>query len=229
MGSLVTASFRFIVIQTCLVRTLDYSSMSSTKTNALVITVVTGNAKKLEEISAILGLDRLSLRSEKIELPELQGEPEDIVTEKCRIAAERVSMPGPVLVDDTSLCYNALNGLPGPYVKWFLDKTGHDGLNRILAGYEDKSAYAQCIFAFTFGKGQEIQTFTGRTNGKIVPARGPTNFGWDPVFLPDGFDQTYAEMPKSLKNSISHRYKAAQKLKEYLIGFHRKAHNVLEA
>ena len=81
-------------------------------------------------------------------------------------------------MEDTSLCYNALKGLPGPYCKWFLDKLGHEGLNKMLAGYEDKSAYAQCIFAYCDGPDAEPIVFVGRTEGKIVPARGPTDFGW---------------------------------------------------
>jgi inosine triphosphate pyrophosphatase len=56
------------------------------------------------------------------------------------------------MVEDTSLCYNAYGGLPGPYIKWFLKKLGHEGLNAMLAGFEDKSAYAQCIFAYTPGE-----------------------------------------------------------------------------
>jgi len=92
---------------------------------------------------------------------------------------------GPVFCEDTSLCFNALGGLPGVYIKWFLAKLGHDGLNNMLAAYEDKSAYAQCIFAFTPGPHQEPQVFVGRVPGKIVPPRGPTDFGWDPVFEPD--------------------------------------------
>ena len=63
--------------------------------------------------------------------------------------------PGPpwpaVMVEDTCLCFNALKGLPGPYIKWFLQKLGHDGLNAMLAGFEDKSAYAQCTFAYSAG------------------------------------------------------------------------------
>jgi hypothetical protein len=55
------------------------------------------------------------------------------------------------MVEDTSLCFNAMGGLPGPYIKWFLKKLGHDGLNRMLAGFEDKTAYAQCIFAYSAG------------------------------------------------------------------------------
>lgn len=61
-------------------------------------------------------------------------------------------------------------------------KLGHDGLNRLLDGFEDKTAYAQCIFALTAGPGKPVRTFVGRTPGRIVPARGDNNFGWDPVF-----------------------------------------------
>lgn len=86
----------------------------------------------------------------------------------------------------------------------------------MLAGFEDKSAYAQCIFAYTPGPDTEPLVFVGRTPGKIVPARGPMNFGWDPVFQPDGFEGTYAEIDKDTKNTISHRYKALDQLRTYL-------------
>ncbi|CAG8518258.1 9843_t:CDS:2 [Acaulospora colombiana] len=64
------------------------------------------------------------------------------------------------------------------------------GLNRLLAGFEDKSAYALCTFAYSTGPGTEPMLFEGRTDGRIVSPRGPTDFGWDPIFQPDGFDQT---------------------------------------
>ena len=62
-----------------------------------------------------------------------------------------MQVDGAVMVEDTSLCFNALDGLPGPYIKWFLEKVGHEGLNKMLAGFGDYSAYAQCTFAFTPG------------------------------------------------------------------------------
>lgn len=182
-----------------------------------VVVFVTGNKKKLEEVVAILSTEGdlpFVLQSRKLDLPELQGEPEDISKEKCRLASEQVG--GPVMVEDTSLCFNALQGLPGPYIKWFLEKLGHEGLNKLLAGYEDKSAYAQCIFSFCSGNGEVPQVFVGQTSGKIVDARGPKDFGWDPVFEPDGFEKTYSEMGKDTKNSISHRYRALEKLKKHL-------------
>merc|ERR1719444_382491 len=180
--------------------------MTGTSKRARVeeIVFVTGNSKKLEEVRNILacGSEKIpfNVTSRKIDLPEHQGNsPEDIAVEKCKAAAKEVN--GPVMCEDTCLCFNALKGLPGPYIKWFLEKLGHDGLNNLLAGYEDKSAYAQCIFALSAGPGCKVHVFDGRTEGKIVPARGPTDFGWDPVFEPDeGGGLTYAEMAKADKN-----------------------------
>jgi len=172
------------------------------------ITFVTGNANKLKEVTRILSGDAplpFGLQNKALDLPELQGEPEAIAREKCAMAAAAAG--GPVMCEDTLLCFNALNGLPGPYIKWFLEKTGHAGLNNLLAAYDDKSAsrpaspprsfrtrardpaaaarYAQCLFALSAGPGAEVRLFDGRTPGRVVPARGPTDFGWDPIFAPD--------------------------------------------
>jgi inosine triphosphate pyrophosphatase len=108
------------------------------------------------------------------------------------------------------------------YIKWFLQKLGHDGLNRMLAGFDDKSAYAQCIFSLAMDRDSEPLLFVGRTHGKVVPARGETSFGWDPIFEPDAQEacvggQTYAEMDKALKNTISHRFRALDKLRDHLL------------
>ena len=179
------------------------------------ITFITGNKNKLEEVRKILGSSLLyKIEALNIDLPELQGEPEYIVAEKCRIASEKVE--GPVLVEDTSLCFNALHGMPGPYIKWFQDKIGLEGLNNLLMAYEDKSAVAKCIFAYKNGKEDPIRLITGTINGTIVPAKGSNNFGWDPIFQPEGYTETFGEMDISTKNTISHRYKALQLLKKFL-------------
>eukprot|EP01043_Picozoa_sp_COSAG02_P052809 COSAG02_NODE_5746_length_4072_cov_5.959476_2_plen_209_part_00 len=185
------------------------------------ITFVTGNKKKLEEVQRILSTGDTAfpfgITSTKIDLPELQGEPLEISEEKVKLAAAEVG--GPVMCEDTSLCFNALNGLPGPYIKWFLEKTGHEGLNNLLAAYPDKSAYAQTIFGLCAGPGKPVHTFDGRTAGVIVPARGPLDFGWDPVFEPSegSGGKTYAEMEKDEKNAISHRGKALDQLRSWLV------------
>jgi len=113
--------------------------------------------------------------SRDIDLPELQGTPTEISSEKCILAAKEVN--GPCIVEDTCLCFNALGGMPGPYIKWFLGACGNGGLNKMLVGFEDKSAYAMCVFSYTEGPGHPVATFVGRTDGKIVPPRGGSGFG----------------------------------------------------
>lgn len=67
----------------------------------------------------------------------------------------------------------------GPYVKWFLSKIGPSGLINLLSSWEDKSAYALCLFAYCEGVGKEVKIFSGTTEGSIVTPRGAQDFGWD--------------------------------------------------
>ncbi|KAF7513461.1 hypothetical protein GJ744_008755 [Endocarpon pusillum] len=176
------------------------------------LTFITSNAHKLAEVRAMLG-GAVDLQSCFLDLVEIQaGSVQEIARDKCRRAAAMVN--GPVLTEDTALGFTALGGLPGPYIKWFVSTLGHTGLNNLLAAYHDKSADAICTFAFSAGPGQEPLLFQGKTTGRIVPARGAGTFGWDPIFEYEG--KTYAEMDKSEKNLISHRYKALEKLKAWL-------------
>ncbi|KAA0203232.1 hypothetical protein HAZT_HAZT004349 [Hyalella azteca] len=126
-----------------------------------------------------------SIRSLGVDLPEYQGDADEVTRQKCRAAAQHVKAP--VVIEDTCLCFNALGGLPGPYIKWFLEKLGPDGLYKLLAGFDDKSAVAQCTFAYSSGSDDaEVLLFHGRVPGAIVAPRGETRFGWDPCFQPDG-------------------------------------------
>jgi len=172
---------------------------------------VTGNQNKLREVSQILS-GRVEFIHMDLDLPELQGDPESVAAAKAKAAQQLYG--GPVLVEDTSLCFNALGGLPGVYIKYFLANCGHEGLNRILDGFDDRTAYAQCIFAYCDGAAHaEPLLFVGRCPGHIVRPRGPKTFGWDPIFEPDeGKGRTYAEMPTEEKNLISHRGRALAKL-----------------
>lgn len=175
-----------------------------------VVNFITGNKNKLGEVKAILE-PTIEVRSQALDLIEVQGTLEEVTIAKCKSAAEQIG--GPVLVEDTCLCFDALKGLPGPYIKWFMKDLGHEGLNNLLVAYEDKAAKAVCTFGFSQGPGHEPILFQGITQGKIVPARGPANFGWDPIFEFDG--QTYAEMDKAAKNKISHRGRALEKLRAW--------------
>ncbi|UNI19190.1 Adenylate kinase [Purpureocillium takamizusanense] len=123
------------------------------------VNFVTGNANKLREVKAILE-PVIQVHSSPLDLEEIQGSIEEVTESKCRRAAEAVS--GPVLVEDTALCFTALGGLPGPYIKWFLSETGHQGLNNLLAAYPDKSAEAVCTFGYSAGPGHKPVLFQGR-------------------------------------------------------------------
>ncbi|GJC93868.1 inosine triphosphate pyrophosphatase [Colletotrichum higginsianum] len=177
------------------------------------VNFITGNSNKLREVKAILE-PAITVQSRAVDLEEVQGTVEEVTLAKCRKAAETIQ--GPVLVEDTCLCFKALNDLPGPYIKWFMQSIGHQGLNNLLVAYEDKSADAVCTFAYSPGPGHEPVLFQGRTRGKIVSPRGPADFGWDAIFEYDGQTRnSYAEMDKAAKNKISHRGLALAKLQDW--------------
>jgi inosine triphosphate pyrophosphatase len=173
------------------------------------ITFITGNPGKLKEVQAILGN---SVKSIDIDLPEIQGSEVEIIINKWKTATTRCK--GQVLIEDTSLGFYVLRGLPGPYIKWFYKAIGNDGLYNMLAAYEDKSAHAMCIFALGSKDDTTPTLFMGQVRGTIVPPRGD-GFGWDPIFQPDGSTKTFAEMTPEEKNSISHRRIALDKLAAY--------------
>jgi inosine triphosphate pyrophosphatase len=208
----------------------DDSIVESKMRTRKTITFVTGNKNKLAEVQRLLSTsssndEQLSIPfdidNHQLDLPELQGSPSDIAREKCQMAS--LQLKTAVLTEDTCLCFHGLNGLPGPYIKWFLDGLGHDGLNKLLQGFDDKTAYAQTIIAFSPGPDKEVRLFEGKTEGRIVPARGSNDFGWDPIFEPtedeqgSGSRKTYAEMTRDEKNAISHRGRAFHKFREYLL------------
>ena len=155
-----------------------------------------------------------------IDLPELQGQPEDIVRGKLKLALEKSKdLEGPVLVEDTSLCFNAYGGLPGPYIKYFLKAIKQEGLYKMACAFEDHSAYAQSIFGLQKDEKSEPHLFIGKTEGEIVSPRGQKNFGlsgWDPCFKPNCSTKTYAEMEEDEKNKINHRGKSIKALIDYL-------------
>lgn len=119
-------------------------------TKRFPIKFITGNKKKLEEFMSIVKgsplEEKYDITSQAVDLDELQGTPEFIASRKAKLAAQYCDTA--VMVEDVSLCFNALKGLPGPYIKDFLGKIGRQGLVDMLQGFKDKTAYAQCTFAF---------------------------------------------------------------------------------
>lgn len=175
---------------------------------------VSSNVNKFKEVQAILQ-DVAIVEHVSLELVELQTDQMDeIARHKAQQAVEQLKAP--ILVEDTCLGFDAWNGLPGTFVKYFFQKMKATGFSNLLCGSEDKGAVATCTFAYCPGDPDTIHIFTGQVHGQVVPPRGSLQFGWDCVFQPDGYDQVYGEMTKELKNTISHRNIALQKLKLFL-------------
>jgi len=144
---------------------------------------ITGNQNKVAYLAKTLGIE---LEHHKLDLDEIQSlDPYEVIEHKVKQAYELLQRP--VLVEDTSLFFNALDGLPGPFVKFFV--TAKDGQNimcRMLDGFSDRSAYASAIYAYY--DGNELHTFAGRLDGTIATSpRGGGGYGWDGVFEPAGY------------------------------------------
>ena len=175
------------------------------------VTFITGNENKVREAKQILSIN---LVSEKLDLRELQAvELEDVIEEKLRHGYEILKKP--VMVEDAGLFFNALNGFPGALIKMLIERAGREGIVNILKNFKDKTAVAKCAVGYT-KDGKDLKVFIGEVKGKIVEPRGESGFGWDPIFQPEGYDKSFAEMSAEEKNSISHRFKALKKFKEFL-------------
>ncbi|KKQ35740.1 MAG: Ham1 family protein [Candidatus Nomurabacteria bacterium GW2011_GWB1_37_5] len=171
---------------------------------------ITGNKNKLAEVKSVIA----DVEQLDINLPEIQEiDAHKIIAEKLHEAFHHHS--GEFIVEDTSLYLSCLNGLPGPLIKWFMQTIGNEGIARIAEKFENAEAEARTIIGYAKNK-EEIKYFEGVIKGKIVKPRGETKFGWDPIFQPDGYDKTFAEMKAEEKNNISMRRLALEKLKEFL-------------
>ncbi|MDP6431306.1 MAG: non-canonical purine NTP pyrophosphatase [SAR324 cluster bacterium] len=154
-------------------------------------------------------LSRIELDLLEIQTTDLH----ELVKFKLRQAYEHVQAP--VIVEDTSLYFEAWNELPGPLVKFFLKNIGLSGMVRALDEFCDNSASAACCLGFT-KDGKSMHLFEGKVKGNIVEPRGSQQFGWDAVFLPAGYQRTFGEMSSQEKHQISPRGMAAKKIKGFL-------------
>lgn len=171
---------------------------------------ITGNKNKFEEAKSILP----ELEQIDIDLPEIQGIDAKLII-KYKLQEAWKHHKGSFIVEDTSLYLDCLNGLPGPLIKWFMETIGNKGLSDIAQKLGNAKAEAKTIIGYAGGD-DSINFFEGSISGHIVPPQGDTSFGWDPIFKPDGYEVTFAEMDIKEKNKISMRRQAVEKLKEFL-------------
>lgn len=175
------------------------------------LTFITGNAAKAEQLGRHLDHPVAHI---KLDLPEIQSlDLKEIIAYKAKEAYKQVG--GTVLVEDTALTFKALGKLPGPLIKWFLGELDNTGLCKLLDGYEDRSAVAECTFGLY--DGDTLQVFDGRAAGSIAAdPKGERGFGWDPIFIPEGHTKTWGEMDADEQKDTSMRRIALKKLEVYL-------------
>lgn len=183
----------------------------------------TNNAHKLLEVTAILG-ERVELLSMKnincqTDIPETADTLEGNALLKARFIFENYQMD--CFADDTGLEVEALNGAPGVYSARYAGD-GHNSeanmkkLLRDMEGVENRKARFRTVFALIVDGKEHL--FEGIVKGEIIKTRrGTSGFGYDPIFIPEGYTQTFAEMGNDLKNKISHRALATNKLCRFLM------------
>ena len=188
------------------------------------LVVATNNAHKLEEISAILG-DEMELFSLKdinchADIPETADTLEGNARQKALYIYENYGMD--CFADDTGLEVDALNGAPGVFSARYAGD-GHDSeanmqkLLKELEVNENRKAQFRTAICLIM-EGKEF-LFEGIVKGKIIEEkRGGAGFGYDPIFVPEGHEQTFAELGNDIKNTISHRARAVEKLCKFLKG-----------
>lgn len=175
------------------------------------LTFITGNTGKASQLSKYLGIP---VNHQKLDLDEIQSlNLEEVIEHKVKQAYLIIQKP--VIVDDTSLTINCLGKLPGPFIKFFLKEMGGDNLCKIAHIFSDTTAVAEVAIGLFDGKNLSI--FKGEIKGKISKkAKGERGFGWDCLFIPEGFDKTRAEMNEKDYNLTSPRRMALKKLERYL-------------
>lgn len=190
------------------------------------IVIATHNPGKLREIAELvapLGIECVS--AAELDLPE----PEEIGVTfadnadlKAREAADLSGLPA--LADDSGLCVDALHGRPGIFsARWAEDEQGNRDWMRAMDKVWNEAqatepdaptaAHFACALAIAWPNDGQTETFDGRVDGVLTwPPRGDKGFGYDPMFVPVGYEQTFGELDPALKHSISHRADAFRKL-----------------
>jgi XTP/dITP diphosphohydrolase len=167
------------------------------------ITVVTSNGNKAAEVAAFFK-GAVEVGHIPLDIPEIQSEEVgEIAQSKAEYAYGKLKIP--LIVDDTSLSIEALNGFPGPYAAYVQQTIGNTGILNLMEGYQDRTARFTTAIAYADENG--IRVFKGTLDGRIsISPRGGAGFGYDPIF--EIREKTLAEICMDEKTRISHRAKA---------------------
>jgi len=189
------------------------------------LVLATRNRGKIREINALFaGMDvQFAGLDEFPDMPEVMEDGETFEENAFRKARDVFDFTGmPVVSEDSGLEVDALGGSPGVYSARFAGENATDGENlqklmEELSGTPPERRTARFVSVFCLYDGGTPEYFRGHVEGMIIDRpRGESGFGYDPVFVPRGYDRTFAELGQDVKNRISHRAEAIRKLQEYL-------------
>jgi XTP/dITP diphosphohydrolase len=174
---------------------------------------LTKNEHKLAEYRKLFDSSGHALIKAPFSIDEIQTEDmQALVTAKAVKAFARVKRP--IFVDHTGLQFEFFNGFPGGLTEIFWNKLKNDRLSEIVGRSSQPRATAVTLLGYCDGR--KVHVFKGSIDGTIAPEpRGPSDFQWDPIFIPDGFSETFAEMGDR-KNDISMRRLAVDRLLTHL-------------
>lgn len=176
-----------------------------------MLTFVTGNASKAKEVERYLGVP---ISYTKLDLPEIQSlDHKEVVEAKAREAYKAIGTP--VIVDDSGLLIDGMNGLPGTFVKWFEIALGTDGVARLADAFPQRKGSASVTIGYF--DGTDFAAFYGEAKGTIADhPRGDNGFGFDVIFIHEGDTQTRAELSPEEQDERPIRKTALEGLKTYL-------------
>ena len=178
--------------------------------------LVTSNAGKVHELAAVLEPLGHAVTQREFGYPEVQAPTLEAVVE---FGLEWLAQNHPdetLLIDDAGLFVDALGGFPGVYSRHAWDTIGPTGVLALLGNGEERSAEFRCVLGLLLPEGGH-QLFHGSCRGSITRApRGDGGFGYDPIFIPEDAERTFAELSLAEKNGVSHRGRALTELVEYL-------------
>ena len=188
------------------------------------ILFITSNKDKFEEVEEFFGKNIPYINIEQIHFDFEEPRSESIEYISMRKVLEYYNSlrqnyrEEAILTEDSGLFIKSLNNFPGAYTATIYNKIGLEGILNLLQDQEDRRAYYKACFSLLIHSPMEIKTFTGIVRGEISEKirGGESYFGQDPIFIPEGHKQTFAEN-YDLKRKLSHRIKALEKLKDYLI------------
>jgi len=176
----------------------------------MTILFITGNKDKLREVQALIP----NVQGVDMDLAEIQEiDAQKIITAKLAEAQKHHS--GAFMVEDTSLSLDAMNGLPGSLVKWFVKSIGIEGIYKLTEAFQSTSATARTLIGYA-DEDACIHFFEGSISGTLVPPRGIDGFGWDAIFQPERSSKTFAEMTPDEKSEFSMRRIAVEGLRGHL-------------